>query len=93
MSEEYHTPKDLISRLPLPQTDRTFDQGTRERPHSSADVRSFRSSLFDSRSNLFDHSDEFVVEVPYTDPKDSKLYTQPGVDPHDDQVLAPSCIL
>ena len=92
MSEEYHTPKDLINRLPLlPNVamlpnERSFDAGTRERPHSSADFRSFRSNLFDSRSNLFENSEDFVVEVPYTDPKDSKLYTQPGADPQDDQV-------
>ena len=83
MSEEYHTPKDLINRLPLlPNVamlpnERSFDAGTRERPHSSADFRSFRSNLFDSRSNLFENSEDFVVEVPYTDPKDSKLYREP----------------
>jgi hypothetical protein len=35
---------------------------------------------------MFEKVDKFLVEMPYTDPKDSKLYTQPGVDPSDDQV-------
>ena len=98
VSEEYHTPKDLINRLPLLQEDGKFDQGTGERPNSSASsVRPLLSSRnnnnFEKRVKMFDkqqqqqqHEEDFVVEVPYTDPKDSKLYTQPGIDPSDDQI-------
>ena len=93
MSEEYHTPKDLINRLPLLQEDGKFEQGTGERPNSSAStVRPVLSSRntnnFENCVKMFDkqHEEDFVVEVPYTDPKDSKLYTQPGIDPSDDQI-------
>ncbi len=93
MSEEYHTPKDLINRLPLSQQDQKFEQGTRERPNSSASsvplVHSSRNKNFENCLKMFDKQqnvDDFVVEVPYTDPKDSKLYTQPGIDPSDDQI-------
>jgi hypothetical protein len=29
---------------------------------------------------------DVMVETPYTDPRDSKLYTQPGIDPSDNEV-------
>ena len=84
MSEEYHTPKDLINHLPLLQDDQQFDQfGTGERPRSSADIRHHQAEC---RDKMFEKVDKFLLEMPYTDPKDSKLYTQPGVDPSDDQV-------
>ena len=85
VSEEYHTPKDLINRLPILQMDEQFDQGTGERPSSSADIRTNHFSRTNKFENRTKH-EEFLVEVPYTDPKDSKLYTQPGVDPSDDQI-------
>jgi len=98
VSEEYHTPKDLINRLPLLQEDGKFEQGTGERPRSSASsvrpVLSSRNINFENRVKMFEkqqqqhqqHEEDFIVEVPYTDPKDSKLYTQPGIDPSDDQI-------
>jgi len=83
VNDEYDTPKDLINHVPLSDNTSPITQDVsciEFRP------RGFSNNSFKVTSLKARNDDLVAEEVPYTDPRDSKLYTQPGVDPFDSEI-------
>ncbi|TRY67147.1 hypothetical protein TCAL_02951 [Tigriopus californicus] len=86
VSEDYDSPKDLVNRLPL-----VLEESP---PHSpsltsryGASSRISSNSSFEKTSGNSFPSSELLLELTYSDPKDSKLYTEPGVDPEGEDLI------
>eukprot|EP00095_Tigriopus_kingsejongensis_P002515 snap_masked-scaffold185_size275389-processed-gene-1.7 protein:Tk02515 transcript:snap_masked-scaffold185_size275389-processed-gene-1.7-mRNA-1 annotation:"PREDICTED: mono" len=86
VSDDYDSPKDLVNRLPL-----VLEESSPPSPsvysRHGANSRISSNSSCEKQSGNSIQSGEFLLELAYSDPKDSKLYTEPGVDPESDDLI------
>lgn len=86
VSEDYDSPKDLVNRLPLVLEESPPPSPSLTSRYGASSRISSNSSFEKTSGNSFPSS-ELLLELAYSDPKDSKLYTEPGVDPEGEDLI------